>query len=36
MHEVEESIEKGEITLGGCCITGSDPNLQCNDCGTRW
>jgi len=36
MREIEELIEKREITLGGCCITGADPDLQCNNCGTRW
>jgi hypothetical protein len=36
MHEVEELMRKGKIALGGCCITGADPNRQCNNCGTRW
>jgi len=36
MYEVEEQIEKGQIMLGGCIVTGNDPKWKCNDCGTRW
>ena len=36
MHEVEELINRGKITLGGCTITGTDPDHMCNNCGNRW
>lgn len=26
-------LEEGRIVLGGCCITGEDPDWHCNDCG---
>lgn len=25
-----------EIVLGGCCVTGNDPELQCLGCGARF
>ncbi len=27
---------EGKIRLGGCCITGNDPDLYCNECGMRF
>ncbi len=36
MREIEEQLEKKEIVLGGCIVTGSDPKWECNDCLTRW
>jgi hypothetical protein len=30
--ELEEQLSKGEIVLGGCCITGCDPAYHCNKC----
>lgn len=26
----------GEIRLGGCCVTGHDPNWHCEDCDYAW
>jgi hypothetical protein len=26
-------LEKNEVVLGGCCITGNDPSWKCIDCG---
>ena len=31
--EAFEAAERGEIILGGCCVTGSDPEWQCPKCG---
>ena len=36
MGEIEEELERKEIVLGGCVVTGNDPKVECNDCGTRW
>ena len=33
--EVSNQLQAGEITLGGCCVTGSDPAWQCLECDTR-
>lgn len=34
---VLEAREKaGRIVLGGCCVTGYDPNRHCNHCGYDW
>ena len=30
--ELEESMEKGEVILGGCCIGTDDPTWQCKEC----
>ena len=35
MREIEKELERKEIVLGGCCVTGNDPKWACNDCGTR-
>jgi len=24
-----EAYERGELELGGCCVTGNDPQLRC-------
>ena len=29
-------LDRGEIVLGGCCITGSDPKWHCNRCRHNW
>ena len=37
--EVEEALDaaaKGEILLGGCCVSDNDPVWHCNDCQHRW
>jgi hypothetical protein len=31
-----EAEERGEIVLGGCCVTGDDPKWYCRDCGWAW
>ena len=36
MHALEEELDKKEIVLGGCIVTGSDPKWECNECLTRW
>jgi hypothetical protein len=32
----DEKVKQKKIVLGGCCITGNDPKLECNDCGWRY
>ena len=34
--EMMEQAEAGKIALGGCCVTGDDPNWHCNKCGHEW
>jgi len=36
MKEIEEELERKEIVLGGCVVTGNDPKWACNDCHNRW
>lgn len=36
MKEIEEELERKEIVLGGCVVTGDDPKHECNECRTRW
>ena len=30
------AAEKGEIILGGCCVTFSEPEFHCKDCEHEW
>ena len=34
--EMFKEWEAGKIELGGCVITGDDPNWYCKKCGHRW
>ena len=34
--EVFDAAGRGEIVLGGCCITDDDPDRACTECGHRW
>jgi len=36
MKAIEEELDKKEIVLGGCVVTGDDPKWECNECLTRW
>lgn len=31
-----ESYHKGELELGGCCVTNDSPCWYCKDCKNRW
>ena len=31
-----KKVKERKISLGGCCVTGNDPKLECNDCGWRF
>lgn len=35
-HEAFILSEEGKIKLGGCCITGSDPEYFCKGCENEW
>ena len=32
----DKKVKQKKIVLGGCCVTGDDPKLECNDCGWRY
>ena len=34
--ELFERAERGEVVLGGCCVSSFDPRWQCADCGKTW
>ena len=34
--ELGEAEERGEIVLGGCVVTGEDPDHRCSYCGHEW
>ena len=34
--EVREQLENGSLFLGGCCVTGRDPEWRCLDCWCKW
>ena len=36
MDAIQEQLDKGEITLGGCIITDNDPKWECNVCNHMW
>ena len=36
MNLIQEELDKGEITLGGCLIGDNDPKWECNECNHRW
>jgi ribosomal protein L37AE/L43A len=33
--DLEEALEGGTVTLGGCVITGDDPEWECLECGQK-
>lgn len=35
-HEAFQLADEGKIRLGGCCITGTDPEYYCKDCENEW
>jgi hypothetical protein len=35
-EELREEAERGEVALGGCCVTGDDPTHLCRACEHRW
>jgi hypothetical protein len=36
MREIEGQLERKEIVLGGCLVTGNDPKWECDKCFTRF
>lgn len=32
-YEAFEAVERGEISLGGCCISDNNPTRHCKTCG---
>jgi hypothetical protein len=35
-NTLQPEFEAGRIVLGGCCISGDDPEWQCQACSHRW
>ena len=33
--ELRMDLDEGKIVLGGCCVTGDDPEWQCVECGMQ-
>ena len=33
---LEKKVKDKKIVFGGCCVSGGDPKLECNDCGWRY
>ena len=36
MDSMKEKLEKKEIVLGGCIVSGHDPKWECNECQHQW
>jgi len=36
MYETYEKEQKGELVLGGCCVSGDSPSWYCKDCKNSW
>ena len=36
MDSIKEKLEKKEIILGGCIVSGHDAKWECNECSHRW
>jgi len=34
--ETMRKFEEGKLELGGCCVTGNDPNFYCKNCGYKF
>lgn len=34
--ELIEEAKRGEVSLGGCCLTGNDPQWFCKACEHEW
>lgn len=34
--ELMEAAERGEVVLGGCCVSDDDPRYACRACGQRY
>jgi len=34
--ELEKKVNDKKIVFGGCCVSGNDPEMECNDCGWRY
>lgn len=35
-EKLERDLEAGKVILGGCLISGNDPDWHCNDCDFEW
>jgi hypothetical protein len=33
--ELRMDLDEGKIVLGGCCVSGDDPEWQCVECGIQ-
>jgi len=35
-YQAGQAADRGEIVMGGCEVTGEDPNYRCGECRVRW
>lgn len=35
-EDLSDAVKKGEVVLGGCCVSDNDPEWACVDCDHRW
>ena len=35
-EDLEKKVKDKKIVFGGCCVSGNEPTLECNDCGWRY
>jgi hypothetical protein len=35
-EELERELDAKRVVLGGCVVTGDDPQWHCNECHHRW
>jgi hypothetical protein len=35
-YQAGKAAERGEVVVGGCEVTGEDPDYRCGSCGVRW
>jgi rRNA maturation endonuclease Nob1 len=33
---LEQSLASGRVVLGGCVVSGGEPDRRCNECGHQW
>ncbi len=35
-EELKRKLDTEKVVLGGCCVTGDDPQWLCLNCGHKW
>lgn len=34
-EELQKDLDEGRVVLGGCCVSGGEPEWECGDCGAE-